>query len=122
MFIRKRQSTKSPCYQVIETYREGGKVCQRVIYASFDRVSKKGRKSVAKRAHHDRGIVRLIASFSAGAFQMTIRSLATMISPLKDFAAPARHSSSLILSRPGVRWESTKVLTPASRAMRPLAG
>jgi regulator of replication initiation timing len=34
MFIRKRQSTKSPCYQVIETYREGGKVCQRVIYAS----------------------------------------------------------------------------------------
>jgi hypothetical protein len=32
MFIRKRQATKSPSYQVIETYREGGKVRQRVIY------------------------------------------------------------------------------------------
>ena len=32
MFIRMRQSTKHPSYQIIETYREGGKVKQRVIY------------------------------------------------------------------------------------------
>jgi hypothetical protein len=32
MFIRKRLSTKHASYQIIQTYREGGKVKQRVIY------------------------------------------------------------------------------------------
>jgi hypothetical protein len=32
MFIRRRRSTKHVSHQIIETYREGGKVKQRVIY------------------------------------------------------------------------------------------
>ncbi len=51
--------------------------------------------------------------------QMTIKSLPTMISPLKCFAAGARQVSSLMLSIAGVRCDSTRVLTPASCAMRP---
>jgi len=31
MFIRKRQSSKRPSYQIIQTYREDGKVKQRVV-------------------------------------------------------------------------------------------
>jgi hypothetical protein len=31
MFIRKRQSSRRPSYQIIQTYREDGKVKQRVI-------------------------------------------------------------------------------------------
>src|SRR5215831_10341949 len=51
--------------------------------------------------------------------QITIRSLPTTISPLKYFAAGARHVSSLMLSMAGVRCDNTSVLTPASCAMRP---
>jgi len=45
--------------------------------------------------------------------------LATMISPLNDLAAGARHVSSLMASIAGVRCDRTRVLTPASWAMRP---
>src|ERR1700737_2526124 len=46
----------------------------------------------------------------------TIKSLPTMISPLKYFATGARQVSSSMLSMAGVRCDSTSVLTPASWA------
>jgi hypothetical protein len=49
----------------------------------------------------------------------TIKSFPTMISPLKYFATGARQLSSLILSNAGTRCDSTRVLTPASCAIRP---
>jgi hypothetical protein len=49
----------------------------------------------SRQRQENRPADRLIQGWPA--FQMTIRSLATMISPLKDFAAPARHSSSNIV-------------------------
>src|SRR5579863_2312622 len=53
------------------------------------------------------------------ATQSTIKSLATMISPLKYCAAGARQVLSLTLSMAGVRCERTSVVTLASAAMRP---
>jgi hypothetical protein len=49
----------------------------------------------------------------------TIKSLPTMVSPLKYFATGARQVSSSMLSMAGVRCDSTSVLTPACWAMRP---
>jgi hypothetical protein len=46
-------------------------------------------------------------------FAHTIKSFPTIISPLKYWQLIVRHSSSLILSMAGVRYDSTKVLTPA---------
>ena len=43
----------------------------------------------------------------------TIKSFPTIISPLKYLQLIVRHSSSLILSMAGVRYDSTKVLTQA---------
>jgi hypothetical protein len=51
--------------------------------------------------------------------QTTIRSWPTMISPRKYFATGMRQMSSVKLSIAGVRCDSTRVLTPASCAIRP---
>ena len=46
-------------------------------------------------------------------FAHTTIKFPTIISPLKYLQLIVRHSSSLILSMAGVRYDSTKVLTPA---------